>query len=104
MDKTENKLILTTQRRMYGGPIGFNPELKPYPYTADIKEKKRLAEMPSYVAIERELAEERRRKEQKRIEAFLAETKAASQTNAQQAASETPLEKEPVNRKLDMQP
>ena len=104
MDKTENKLILTTQRRMYGGPIGFNPELKPYPYTADIKAKKRLAEMPSYVAIERELAEERRRKEQKRIEAFLAETKAATQTNAQQSASETPLDKEPVNRKLDLQP
>ena len=90
---------------MYGGPIGFNPELKPYPYTADIKEKKRMAEMPSYVAIEQQLAEERRRKEQKHIEAFLAETKAAAaETKVEQAAPETPLDKEPVNRKLDMQP
>ena len=64
MDEDKDKLLPKTQyQKMYGI---FSSPLPQYVCTRELNEKKRLAEMASYVKIEQENKEYRRRKEQER--------------------------------------
>lgn len=95
MDEDKDKLLPKSQYHKMNGAVSYDPLQGPCVCTRELKEKKRLAEMQSYLKIEQQNQDDRRRKEQARITKCLAEAKKEA---AELKAKQT---KKLVKRKLE---